>query len=152
MFGPPFVRLYNFTKLNAYLLTALFCLLSTAIILYIKLKFLVSFHPDISGSERSTTYGIQIVADKLTLYGDPEKSPFWIAQYSPFYYYFVGLPYRWLGWDPTDIHKLQLVSRVASFGIVSLAMLVVFLTGRNIARLSRFRLFTTLALNKLPNR
>ncbi|AQG81197.1 glycosyltransferase family 39 protein [Spirosoma montaniterrae] len=127
--------IYQFVKNNVYPLTGFFCAICTFAILLVKVKFLRSFHPDISGSERSTTYGIQLVADYQQLYTDPEQPPFWITHYSPLYYYAVGLPYRLMGWDPADIYRIQLASRFASFGFVLLALVVIYFTGKHILRL-----------------
>lgn len=127
--------MYNWIKANTYLFTALFCIACTAVILVVKLKILVSYHPDISGSERSSTFGIQLVADRLPLYADPDLSPFNIIQYSPAYFYLVGLFYRMLNWDPTDIYRVQFLSRIASFALVGLAMIMVFITGHRHLRL-----------------
>ena len=133
-----FIRpVYNIIKNNAYLLTFAFCIICTAIMLYVKGVFILSYHPDISGSERGTTFGIQIAADNQPLYRNPEVSPFWIVQYAPLYYYLVGKSYQLLNWDPTDIFRIQFLSRFISFVLVSISMLVAYLTVRRFIKVSK---------------
>ena len=128
---------YNFLKNNAYLITFIFCIICTIIMLYIKGMYILSYHPDISGSERGTTFGIQIVADKQPLYRNPEVPPFWIVQYAPIYYYLVGFSYRLLDWDPTNIHRIQFLSRLISFILISFSMVVAYATVRKFLNLSK---------------
>ncbi|CAG5018836.1 hypothetical protein DYBT9275_06081 [Dyadobacter sp. CECT 9275] len=128
---------YVFLKNNTYPLTLGFCIVCTLILLYIKGVFVFSFHPDISGSERGTTFGIQIVADNQPLYRNPEVSPFWIVQYAPLYYYLVGKTYQLLNWDPTNIYRIQFLSRVISFVLVSMAMVVGYFTARKFFNISK---------------
>jgi len=128
---------YNFIKNNAYPLTFAFCILCTVIMLYIKGVFILSYHPDISGSERGTTFGIQIVADNQPLYRNPEVPPFWIVQYAPLYYYLVGKTYQLLNWDPTDIYRIQFLSRFISFVLVSISMFVAYFTVRRFIKVSK---------------
>ncbi|WP_020596466.1 hypothetical protein [Spirosoma panaciterrae] len=123
------VSVYNLLKAQTWLLTLIFCLACTVVIFFVKVKFATSYLPDISGSERSTTYGIQLVADGRPLYYNPEVPPFWVTQYAPLYYRLVGTIYRIIGWDPTQVFRIQLLSRMVSFALVMVSMLVVFLTG-----------------------
>ncbi len=134
---PAFVRsIYNFVKHNAHQIALWFSLICVVILLLIKIAFSISRHPDLSGSERSSTYGVQIVADRMPLFTEPSEPPYFIAQYSPAYYYLVGIPYRLLGWDPTDIYRVQFLSRIISFGLVLLAMCIVFYTARRVLGVS----------------
>ncbi len=133
-----FIRpVYNFIRNNAYPLTFAFCIVCTVIMLYIKGVFILSYHPDISGSERGTTFGIQIVADNQPLYRNPEVPPFWIVQYAPLYYYLVGKTYQLLNWDPTDIYRIQFLSRFISFVLVSISMIVAYFTVRKFIKVSK---------------
>ncbi|ARK10457.1 hypothetical protein A6C57_09020 [Fibrella sp. ES10-3-2-2] len=139
---PAFVTsIYTAVKNNAHQIALWFSLICLVILLLIKSAFSISRHPDLSGSERSTTYGIQIVADRMPLFAEPSQPPYFIAQYSPAYYFLVGIPYRILGWDPADIYRIQLLSRITSFGLVMLAMAIAFYTARRVLGIS-----TTFAL------
>ncbi|SOD88141.1 MFS transporter [Spirosoma fluviale] len=129
------LNLYNTLKNKAWFLTLIFCLVCTAVIFFVKINLSKSYFPDISGSERSTTYGIQLIADGRHLYYNPEEIPFWVTQYAPIYYQLVGNMYRLTGWDPTDIHRVQLVSRIMSFALVLLAMVVVSITAYRFLRI-----------------
>ena len=134
---PVFVTsIYNFVKNNAHQFALWFSLGCLVVLLLIKTAFSISRHPDLSGSERSSTYGIQIVADRMPLFAEPAEPPYFIAQYSPAYYYLVGIPYRFLGWDPADIYRIQLLSRITSFGLVLMAMAIAFYTARRVLGVS----------------
>ncbi|WP_375447305.1 ArnT family glycosyltransferase [uncultured Fibrella sp.] len=134
---PAFVTsIYNFVKNNAHTIALSFSVLCVVILLVIKTAFSVSRHPDLSGSERSSTYGVQIVADRMPLFAEPDQPPYFIAQYSPAYYYLVGIPYRLLGWDPAEIYRIQFLSRMVSFGLVLLAMGIAFYTARRVLGVS----------------
>lgn len=134
---PAFVTsLYNLVRQHTYQIALWFSLLCVIVLLLIKTAFSISRHPDLSGSERSSTYGIQIVADRMPLFAEPAEPPYFIAQYSPAYYYLVGIPYRLLGWDPTDIYRIQLLSRITSFALVLLAMGIAFYTARRVLGVS----------------
>ncbi|RYF63937.1 MAG: hypothetical protein EOO39_27625 [Cytophagaceae bacterium] len=144
MYTPPpafITSIYTFVKNSAYQIALWFSLLCVIVLLLIKTAFSVSRHPDLSGSERSSTYGVQIVADRMPLFAEPAEPPYFIAQYSPAYYYLVGVPYRLLGWDPADIYRIQFLSRMVSFGLVLLAMGIAFYTARRVMGIS-----TTFAL------
>lgn len=135
--SPLFISsIYNFIKNKAYQIALWFSLGCLVILLLIKTAFSISRHPDLSGSERTSTYGIQIVADRMPLFADPSEPPYFITQYSPAYYYLVGIPYRLLGWDPADIYRIQFLSRITSFGLVLLAMAIAFYTARRVLGVS----------------
>lgn len=129
------LNIYNTLKKNTWFLTLIFCLVCTAVIFFVKIKLSTSYFPDISGSERSTTYGIQLIADGRPLYYDPEEPPFWVTQYAPIYYHLVGNLYRVIGWNPEDIHRIQLLSRFVSFVFVLLSIVAAFITAHKLLRL-----------------
>ncbi len=119
---------YSFARTHFLSLSLFFTALCITIILSVKIIFMVSHHPDISGSERTTTYGIQVVAADLPLYQNPSLPPFWITHYSPLYYQIVGNIYAFTGWDVNNIFRVQFVSRVVSFIFILAALWVTFIT------------------------
>ncbi len=136
---------YDYTRNHYVLFSILFTILCLIVVLYVKLSFLFSYHPDISGSERTTTYGVQIVAGGLPLYQDPAKPPFWITHYSPLYYFVVGKIYRLIGWEVTNIHRVQLISRLVSFFLVLCSLAVMYMTLKNLLKVSRVAIFFAIA-------
>ena len=101
---------------------------SVLTIVLVRVQLLATFHPDISGSERSSVMPIQYVIQGKELYKSPELPPFYIVQYTPLYFWTVGAAYKWAGFDKENVHKIFVASRVASLAYVLLACFVFFLT------------------------
>lgn len=115
------------------LLTSIFCAL---ILLYIKYYTAISAIPDVSGSERSTTIPVALVTAGISLFTDPEESPFFITQYAPLYLNIIGLSCKWLGFDPTDAYKIQLASRVGSAIFIFGALILNLVTAIRVLRIT----------------
>lgn len=98
-------------------------LLFLLIILFLRVQLTMSYHPDISGSERSSVMPIQYLVNNLPLYVDPEEPPYYIVQYTPIYFYLVGLPYK-LFFDPENVHAIYVASRAVSLLLVLVATLI----------------------------
>jgi hypothetical protein len=124
----PSKRLFRFYVLIARDETNLAILISVFflfIILILRVQLSVSYHPDISGSERSSIMPIQYLVNNLPLYVDPNEPPFYIVQYTPIYFYLVALPYK-LFFDPGNVHAIYAASRLVSLLLVLVATLVFF--------------------------
>lgn len=121
----PLVGLYLLVVKYYGILAIAISVLFIAIILFFRAQLAVSYHPDISGSERSSVMPIQQVVNDLPLYADPELPPYYIVQYTPLYFYVVGIPYKLL-FDPSNIHRIYMASRVISLILVLLSTTIFF--------------------------
>jgi hypothetical protein len=135
----PSKRLFRFYVLIARDETNLAILISVFflfIILILRVQLSVSYHPDISGSERSSIMPIQYLVNNLPLYVDPNEPPFYIVQYTPIYFYLVALPYK-LFFDPGNVHAIYAASRLVSLLLVLVATLVFFSMLHHRLRISK---------------
>ena len=117
--------LYNWVKVNLFKIAAAISILSCIILLFIKIYFSLSFLPDLSGSEISTIFPIQFLADNQPPYTNPEEAPFRLTQYTPIYPLIASSLFKMAGWLPTEVHKVFLTSRFLSMGFTLSAVLVV---------------------------
>ncbi|HWV33257.1 MAG TPA: hypothetical protein VN038_26545, partial [Dyadobacter sp.] len=101
-------------KDRALLLSVLFGLLSALALLIVKMQAVLSYSPDISGSEASGIAAIQLLLDGQDIYTDPEKAPFRLTQYTPLYFTIVTFLVKIVGWTGIDVHKIYLASRLVS--------------------------------------
>ncbi|WP_379992963.1 hypothetical protein [Dyadobacter subterraneus] len=106
-------------------ISAAISLLSSLILIIIKVYFSTSFLPDISGSEASTIFPIQFLTDNRPIYTDPELAPFRFTQYTPLYFFIISLFLKINGWLPNDVHKVFVSSRFVSIMLTVLASLSV---------------------------
>lgn len=143
---------YNWLNKNSLLLTSLLGLVCFVVLVYAKIKTSLGFIPDISGSETSTIFPIQLLVNGDPIYTDPEKAPFRMTQYTPIYLSIVSFFYKLTNWSPADVHKVFVASRFFSlvFTFCSCAtggLLVFKLTNRNkiIAVLSALYIYHILA-------
>lgn len=81
-------------------------------------------HPDIGGVEGNVVYFIQRLLDGHSLYTDPAKTPYAIAQYTPLYYYLVAAVAKAAGLRADDVYTVFLANRVVSL-LLNLGLLIV---------------------------
>ncbi|GGC04275.1 hypothetical protein [Dyadobacter sediminis] len=125
-------------KNNSLSISLVFGLISFVILVAIKIKASISYHPDISGSEGSSIAPIQLLVDGNAIYRDPENAPFRLTQYTPLYFCMVAFFCKLANWHAAEVHKIYLASRFFSnvFTIlaVSVAGLLIFrITKKKIA-------------------
>ncbi|WP_090156072.1 ArnT family glycosyltransferase [Dyadobacter soli] len=96
------------------MLSVLFGLLSALALLIVKMQAVLSYSPDISGSEMSGISAIQLLLDGEDIYTDPEKAPFRLTQYTPLYFTIVTFLVKIVGLTGVDVHKIYLASRLVS--------------------------------------
>lgn len=101
-------------------------LCSTVFLFYFIYRVLLLFfpHPDIGGVEGNVVYFIQRLLDGSSLYTDPAKAPYAIAQYSPFYYYIVAGAAKLAGVKADDVYTVFLTGRIVSL-LLNLALVPV---------------------------
>jgi hypothetical protein len=92
----------------------LFSLLVFLAFLIYRIVLIFFPHPDAGGVENNVIWFIQRMLDGGSLYTDPERSPYSISQYSPFYYYLNTGIARLLGFDADDVLSLFRLSRLIS--------------------------------------
>lgn len=117
--------LLNYLKSHLFSVAVLVSVFLCAILFAIKLFFAFSYLPDISGSEMSTIFPVQFLADDKEIYSDPEHAPFRFTQYTPIYLLITSWVFELTGWVPGDVHKVFVVSRLVSMFFTILASAVV---------------------------
>jgi hypothetical protein len=121
---------YHWLNRNSLLLSCIFGLVSFVILVSLKIQVILSYLPDISGSEMSTILPIQNLIDGNEIYTDPEKPPFRFTQYSPVYLCIVSSAFKLTGYAAAEAHKVFLASRLFSlvftFGSVVVSGLLVY--------------------------
>ena len=127
---------YSWLNRNSLLLSSLFGLVCFVVLVLVKIKASLSYIPDLSGSETSTIFPIQLLIDSDQIYTDPEKAPFRLTQYTPIYFCIVSFFYKLTDWPASEVHKVFVASRLFSliftFCSTVLAGLLIFkLTYRN---------------------
>lgn len=124
--------IFLFFKKKSSSIFLIFCTLCCLFLLFLKIRLSISYHPDISGSERSTIFGIQQACSNLVIYQDPESYPFWIHNYSSAYFYLCKFFNFFLKWDSTDAYRMYILSRFVSFILVfgSLSIFYLFCTKK----------------------
>jgi hypothetical protein len=130
------ISTYTFLKKNHLNISLIFGIICFTILLVIKLKIAFAMIPDICGSESSSIHPIQRVVAGLPLYTNPEEPPFLITQYSPMYFYIVGGIYRLLNFDPLNVHRVYVFSRLFSLGFLLISMGIIILTLRRILKIN----------------
>lgn len=116
----------------------LICSVSGAALLAIKLWALISFHPDISGSETSTIFPIQLLVDGRQLYTNPEEPPFLLSQYTPIYFSIVAGFFELTSWTADDLRKVYVMSRIVSLfflvtTVLAFSLMVFFYTKQTVS-------------------
>ncbi len=139
-----FSYLYEFFKKNSTTLAIIVGTICFLVLIYVKMGYVFSFYPDISGAENSTILPLQRFILGLSIYSDPEKIPFLITPYTPLYYVIVGSLYKILGFDPENIHKIYALSRFMSLCFVLLACVSMSLTMRLLQFTKRYIWLATL--------
>ncbi len=135
----------------------LICSVSGVALLAVKMWLLVSYHPDISGSETSTIFPVQLLMDGRPVYSDPEQPPFALSQYTPVYFLITASLLKLTPWGPDDLHRIFFASRAVSLAVVLAAValfgiLVYRYTGRKlIAALAGLLVFHILGFWHLTN-
>ncbi len=100
-------------------------------ILFLRIRLIGTYTPDIGGIEQNVILSCQKVGAGIPLYSDPEKIPFSFTQYSPLYFYVVGLSGRLLGLSTTEPFPWFFLSRLYSLIFNILTVLVFYkLTGK----------------------
>lgn len=117
--------LFNWIKFNLLRIAAVSSVLCCVILVIIKIYFSLSFLPDISGSETSTIFPIQLLSDHRPIYTEPELAPFRLTQYTPLYFVITSFLFDLTGLAPDEVHKVFLVSRFFSMGLIWLTVLVI---------------------------
>lgn len=113
---------------NLHKFALVMCSLSGIVLLGVKLWLLASYHPDISGSETSTIFPIQLLLDGRSMYSDPEQPQFILSQYTPFYFSISAFLLKVSPWVADDLQRVYFVSRTLSlFFLLSTIVLFVAL-------------------------
>jgi hypothetical protein len=107
-------RLLIWFRDKSFLIALIFGLISSLILVIIKIQASISYHPDISGSEGSTIVPIQLLVSGNPIYLDPESAPFRLSQYAPIYSTIVAFFCKIAGWSGLEVHKIYLASRLWS--------------------------------------
>ncbi|GLU53487.1 hypothetical protein Dfri01_29480 [Dyadobacter frigoris] len=111
-------------RINLFKIAATISIVSCLILIVVKVYFSLSFLPDMSGSETSTIFPIQFLADNRPVYSNPENAPFRFTQYTPLYFLFTNLLLEINGWLPDDVHKVFVSNRFVSMALTVLTALV----------------------------
>ncbi|MEO6684567.1 MAG: hypothetical protein ABIN24_01325 [Dyadobacter sp.] len=112
-------------RINLFKIAAAISIVSSVILVIIKVYFSLSFLPDMSGSETSTIFPIQFLTDNRPIYTDPETAPFRFTQYTPLYFFITSFCLKVNGWLPNDVHKVFVSNRFISITLTVLTSLVV---------------------------
>jgi len=131
------------------LLCVCLLLISLLVTVLVRHKLLFAMTADLSGVENYNTYWIHRYLAGYALYEDPEKPPFAINAYTPFYFYIVG----GLGWlirlSPNDVEGVYVLGR----GVSAIANLffagTLFLMGTQIFRIRATLAFLSATLSFL---
>lgn len=94
-------------------------------------------HPDAGGVEGNIIYFIQRLLDGLTIYTNPERAPYAIAQYSPLYYYLVAGASKLIGLTSDDILSIYMVSRSISLFLNIIFIFIIYLTANRAFSVSK---------------
>jgi hypothetical protein len=106
--------------------------LSTAFlfVLYIRLRLIFVYYPDIGGVESNIIYSIQRFLSGMALFEDPEHAPFAITQYSPLYYRLLGFIGQAFVINPDDPMEVYRISRSLALVTNLIYMFMIFKIGR----------------------
>jgi hypothetical protein len=115
------MALYEWVRLNVMKIAAALSVVFFVILVAIKVFFSLSYLPDLSGSETSTIFPIQFLADGRSIYSDPEEPPFRFTQYTPLYLVIASSFFKLTGWLPEEVHKVFVASRFLSLGFTLVA-------------------------------
>jgi hypothetical protein len=107
------------------LLLILFCFL---VVLFIRIRLITVYTPNIGGIEQNVIFSIQNLASGNPLYSDPEKNLYSFTQYSPLYFYIVAYTGNILGLDPAEPISWYRLSRIFSLIFNFILLFVVYKT------------------------
>ncbi len=112
----------------------LFVLSFAIFLLFIAYRIYLVFYPqpNVGGVENNVIYFVQRILDGQTFYTDPEKIPFSIAQYSPFYYVIVSWIAKLFNTGPDDLLKLYDINRCVALALNFLFIAIVYRICRKI--------------------
>ena len=105
-----------------------YALVTIAFTFFISYRLVLVFYPtpDIGGIENNVIYFIQRILNDQTLYTDPERVPYSIAQYTPAYYYLVAFMAKLASINVDQVEKLFIVNRLVSLTL-NLALVAVII-------------------------
>ncbi|WP_171037908.1 ArnT family glycosyltransferase [Dyadobacter luticola] len=109
-------------------------MISSLVLVAVKIQASLGYHPDISGSEGSTIAPIQLLTADRDIYLDPESAPFRLTQYTPLYFVIVAFCCKLVNWSAVDVHYIYLASRFLSNIFSLLAVSVIGLLVFNITK------------------
>jgi hypothetical protein len=116
-----------------------FTFLVFCIYLLYRILLISNPYPDIGGVENNVVYFIQRLLSGESLYTDPEKVPYSITQYSPFYYYFTKAIGSLLGIRAEEVMRVFMLSRTVSLCLNLLYAFTIYLIGKDVFSLSMRR-------------
>ena len=100
------------------------------IYLLYRLLLISNPYPDLGGVENNVVYFIQRLLSGELLYTDPEKVPYSITQYSPFYYYITKSIGNLLGIQADEVMRVFMLSRSVSLCLNLLYAGIIYLIGK----------------------
>jgi hypothetical protein len=102
-----------------------------AMSLFMKIGLVTSNSISIRGVEENTLFSIQEIMVGDPLYPNPERPPFAVTQYTPFYYLLVAKLSHLFGVIPGEQHlRIYLIGRTLSFALSLGISFLVFITSR----------------------